>query len=203
MVSLRRISDVLDSPRVYELWQTPFAAGKMRPLARHNHLPSIGRVLEVGCGPGTNAAYFDHTHYVGLDFNPKYTEYARRRYGREFITADARTYFPPPDVRYDCVLLNSFLHHIDDENTLAILRRLRDVLSDDGRIHILDLILPKRASIARWLARHDRGDYPRSARHWRELLEQVFDAEIMEPFAIGAPHVPLWQMFYFKGRPRR
>ncbi len=119
MVSLRRISDVLDSPRVYELWQTPFAAGKMRPLARHNHLPSIGRVLEVGCGPGTNAAYFDHTHYVGLDFNPKYTEYARRRYGREFITADARTYFPPPDVRYDCVLLNSFLHHIDDENTLG------------------------------------------------------------------------------------
>ncbi|MCE9607997.1 MAG: class I SAM-dependent methyltransferase [Planctomycetia bacterium] len=203
MVSFRRLSDVLDSPRAYEIWQAPFAATKMAPLERHNHLPSIGRVLEVGCGPGTNAAYFAHTHYVGLDFNPQYTAYARQRYGREFITADARTYAPPADARYDCILLNSFLHHIDDENALIILRRLHEALNEGGHIHILDLVLPERASLARWLARRDRGDYPRPMARWRELLDEVFEPVIVEPFAVGKLRIPMWQMFYFKGRSRR
>ena len=200
MTFLRRLSDVLDSPHAYALWQAPFARTKVEPLLRHNKLPEVRRVLDVGCGPGTNARYFNHADYVGIDLNPRYIEHARSAHGREFVAADARTYIPPAGVRYDCVFLNSFLHHIDDDNCGRILRRLHDVLTDDGHIHILDLVLPQRRSVSRWLAQHDRGDFARPLDRWREIFGEVFEPVVFEPHAVRALGVELWQMVYFKGR---
>jgi SAM-dependent methyltransferase len=203
MVSFRRISDVLDSPGAYAAWQAPFARSKLMPLKRHNRIADFKNVLEVGCGPGTSAGYFAHANYRGIDLNQRYIEHARRRHRGEFETADARTYIPPADLRFDCIFLNSFLHHIDDENTGRILNRLHDVLAPGGCIHILDLVLPEKRSIARWLATHDRGDYARPLEKWRALFGGIFETVVFEPFAVKALGVDLWQMVYFKGSARR
>ena len=37
-------------------------------------------VLDVGCGPGTNAPHFAHADYLGVDINPSYVATAARRY---------------------------------------------------------------------------------------------------------------------------
>jgi SAM-dependent methyltransferase len=200
MVGLRRFSDILDAPRVYALWQAPFARSKLVPWLRHNELASMRRVLDVGCGPGTNSRYFQHADYLGIDLNPRYVEHARRVHGREFLAVDACTYQPAAGERYDCIFLNSFLHHIDDENCGRILRRLHDVLSADGHIHILDLVLPERPSAARWLARHDRGNFARPLATWRGMFGEVFEPVVFEPHALRAFGCHLWQMIYFKGR---
>lgn len=202
MVSLRRISDVLDSPRAYALWQSPFAKSKLQPLLRHNSLHSVRRVLEVGCGPGTNAGYFAHADYFGLDLNPRYVEHARRVHRGDFIVADARTYEVPEAERFDFVLSNSFFHHIDDVNSIKILQRLHAALTDDGHIHVLDLVLPPQPSVSRWLASHDRGDYPRPLAQWREMFSDIFEPVVFEPYAVRAMGVDLWSMVYFKGRRR-
>jgi SAM-dependent methyltransferase len=202
MISVRKLSNILDSPRVYALWQAPFANSKLVPLHRHNDLTRAARVLEVGCGPGTNTNLFQKSDYLGLDLNPHYIEHARRVHGREFVVADAREFIPPAGQRFDFILLNSFLHHIDDENTLRILHRLRDALSVEGHIHILDLVLPERPGVARWLARNDRGDYARPLERWRALLGSVFGTVVFEPFALRALGVDLWKMVYFKGNAR-
>ena len=44
----------MDRVTAYRLWQAPFAEKKLEPLRRHNDLSTIRRVLDVGCGPGTN-----------------------------------------------------------------------------------------------------------------------------------------------------
>jgi hypothetical protein len=76
-------------------------------------------------------------------------------------------------------------------------------LTDDGHVHILDLVLPIRPSVSRLLARADRGDYPRPLEQWRELFTAVFDPVVFEPYPLGAAGVTLWNMVYFKGRARR
>lgn len=197
---MKIFSQIMENVSAYRLWQAPFCEQKLFPLRNHNDLGNVRAVLDVGCGPGTNTCHFLHTDYVGLDANKSYIDYARRRYSRKFITIDVCSYVPPPETRFDCILVNSFLHHIDDYNTLNILSKLKALLTPDGYIHILDLVLPEKPSIARMLARCDRGDCPRPLEKWRSVFDQSFERVIFEPYSLTALGVTLWNMVYFKGK---
>jgi SAM-dependent methyltransferase len=100
---------LLEHPLVYLAWQAPFIEEKLRPVFQHNDMSRVRRVLDVGCGPGTNAAHFHSVDYLGLDLNPKYIERAQRKYARSFQVADVTTY--AFDRKFDFVLMNSLLHH--------------------------------------------------------------------------------------------
>lgn len=202
MPLLKRMSSVMETPWVYALWQKPFQRKKFAPVQKHNDLKAVRRVLDVGCGPGTNAEFFSQSAYVGIDINPAYVERARQRYGRTFIEGDVYTYEPPPDQHYDFVLLNSLLHHIDDQGVDRILAALRKVITTDGSIHILDLVMPDEPGMARMLARNDRGDYPRPLPAWKELLSRHFVPSVQEVFPLGLAGVELWRMLYFKAQPK-
>ena len=200
---MKSVAGIMEHTLAYRLWQAPFAGKKLAPVLRHNDLASVRRVLDVGCGPGTNTPHFAHTGYLGLDFNEKYTEFARARYAREFITADVTTYRVSEDERFDFVLCNSLFHHIDTPNVQRILEHLAGLLTEDGHVHILDLVLPERPSIGRALARMDRGDFPRPLDEWREIFTATFEQVVFEPYPVGVTGVTLWNMVYFKGKVRR
>jgi SAM-dependent methyltransferase len=197
------LARVMENTLAYRLWQAPFADEKFAPIAAHNDLQRVRRVLDVGCGPGTNAAYFAHAEYTGIDMNEQYLEHARRKFGRTFIAADVTQYRVTASERFDFILLNSLLHHIDDSGVEKLLAHLATLLTDDGHVHIVDLLLPDEASVARFLARADRGDYPRPMAQWREMFTKWFDAVVFEPFTLRRMGVDLWRLVYFKGRAKR
>ncbi len=190
----------MEQPWAYRLWIAPYAEQKLRPVRAHNDFGRIRRVLDVGCGPGTNAPHFAAAGYLGIDINPAYIASARRRYQREFIAADVTTYEVASDKRFDFILINSLLHHLDTPDAIRILSHLQGLLTDDGYIHVLELVLPAEASVARFLARHDRGSFVRSLADWRALLEGVLEPVVAEPYEVGTLGVTLWHMLYFKGR---
>jgi trans-aconitate methyltransferase len=198
-----KVASVMENTLAYRVWQAPFAERKLAPFLAHNDVSAARRVLDVGCGPGTNTGHFAGADYLGLDFNPAYIESARRRYGRRFEVADVTQYTVPPDERFDLIFANSLFHHIDTPNTQRILRHLATLLTDDGHVHILDLVMPPRASISRFLARADRGDYPRPLEEWRTLFSDAFEPVVFEPYGLGRFGLTLWSMVYFKGRARR
>jgi len=198
---------IMRQPLVYRLWMAPFAEKKFAPILQHNDLRQVRRVLDVGCGPGTNAPHFAASEYLGIDLNPEYIRDAERRYGgsshrRRFLAQDAATFALPPSERFDFVLVNSFLHHVDDSIARSILANLGRLLTDDGHIHIVELILPERASAARLLARLDRGNYPRPLEAWRALFQESFEAVHLQPFDVGLAELCLWKLLYFKGKPK-
>ncbi len=193
---------LMDNTLAYRVWQAPFAERKIAPLFEHTDVAAARRVLDVGCGPGTNAHHFEYAEYLGIDFNPAYIESARRRHGREFIVADVTTYEVAPDRRFDLILANSLFHHIDDAGTRRILAQLPTLLTPDGFVHIFDLVLPARPSVSRFLARADRGDHPRSAEAWRTLFTESLEPVVFETYPLGAAGLTLWNMVYFKGRAR-
>lgn len=199
---MKAYARLMENTLAYRVWQAPFAERKLAPLFAHNDVAAARRVLDVGCGPGTNAHHFAHADYLGLDFNPAYIESARKRYGREFIVADVTKYQVPPDQRFDLILANSLFHHIDDAGTRRILAQLPTLLSPDGFVHIFDLVLPERPSISRFLARADRGDHPRSLEAWRTLFSESLEPVVFEAYPLGAAGMTLWNMVYFKGRAR-
>jgi SAM-dependent methyltransferase len=200
---MRIAAQIMENTQAYRLWQAPFAEQKFAPILAHNDMSQVRRVLDVGCGPGTNTHHFVGAGYLGIDSNPGCIEYARRRHKRNFLLADVTQYKAAPGERFDFILLNSFLHHIDTPVAHRLLAHLRTLLTDDGHVHIVDLVLPERASIARFLARLDRGEFPRPLREWLELVTGVFDQVVFEPYRLTALGATLWNMVYFKGRAKR
>ena len=193
---------LLEHSLVYRAWQTPFAERKFAPLRRYNDIGAARRVLDVGCGPGTNTAHFDRSEYLGIDFNPDYVATARDRFRRDYVVADVTTYTVDPAKRFDFILLNSLLHHIETAGVRRILAHLATLLTEDGHIHILDLVLPDHMSVGRLLAHWDRGHYARPLDTWRTLFTEHFEPVVLEPYPLGMAGVALWNMVYFKGRGR-
>jgi SAM-dependent methyltransferase len=196
------VAHLLSQPWAYRLWQAPFAEQKLAPVYAHNDLSAVRRVLDVGCGPGTNTPHFAHADYLGIDYNPRYIDSARRRHRRAFVVADVTTFEVPAAERFDCILANSLLHHVDTAGVERVLAHLGDLVSADGHVHILDLVLPDHPSPALLLARWDRGDYPRPMEEWRRLFTARFEPVVFVPFTLSFLGVPLWNMVYFKGRAR-
>jgi len=197
MISL---DSVMSSPVVYRAWMAPFAEKKFAPIVAHNDLGKARRVLDVGCGPGTNANHFGNSQYLGIDINEQYIDSARRRYGNRFAVADAAEFAARPNEEFDFILINSFLHHLDSNTTRRILTNLARLLAHGGNIHILELVLPDSASVARFLARSDRGKFPRKLDEWAELFREAFEQVTFVPYGLGAFGVTFWEMIYFKGR---
>ena len=193
---------LLERPSVYLAWQRPFVSTKLAPVKRHNDLSAVRSVLDVGCGPGTNSAEFTGLDYLGVDLNPSYIAYARRRHDQRFAVADVRTDPIPGKGTYDFVLINSLLHHLDDATSASLLVGIRDCISDDGHVHVIELELPERRGLPRSLTLSDRGEYPRSLAAWRKLLTSQFEEVIFEPFPVPSHGPALWRMVYFKGKPR-
>lgn len=198
---------IMRQPLVYRLWMAPFAEKKFAPIVAHNDMQRVRRVLDVGCGPGTNALHFSASDYLGIDLNPQYIRDAERRCaspnGRiRFQAQDAATFAAPPGERFDFVLVNSFLHHVDDSAARSILSNLSRLLTGDGYVHIIELILSESVSIPRFLARSDRGNFPRPLETWRRMFSEFFEAVEFEAFDVGALGICLWKMVYFKGKAR-
>ena len=196
---MKSLSRVMELVAVYRLWQAPFAERKFAPVRRHNDLASARRVLDLGCGPGTNARHFRHADYVGVDNNTEYIAWARRHYPGRFVVADVSKDAMTVGSGFDFILANSFFHHIATQDVRRILAHVAALLSEGGQVHILDLVMPKNNGLPRMLASWDRGEFPRPLEEWRALLTESFVPVVFEPYPLGIAGVTLWEMVYFKG----
>ncbi len=195
------IARVFENTLAYRLTQLLFVEQKLRPVLRSADFRGAHRVLDVACGPGTNTRYFQGKDYLGLDINPRYVDYARRRYGRTFEVADLTTHRFP--FGYDLVLVNSFFHHLNDAQARDVLHRLRPALSDGGHIHVIDLLVPERPGPARLFSRLDRGHFARPLAEWRLLLGEAFRPVSIDTFTVGLFGVTLWNLVHFRGTAAR
>ena len=100
-----------------------------------------------------------------------------------FEVADLCSWEPENGEGFDFILVNSLLHHMDTASVHRLLGQLSRLLTKDGHIQIVDLVLPQHLSISRALALADRGDFPRPLEEWRGIFEQHFRPVVFEPFA--------------------
>lgn len=193
---------VLDFPMVYSAWQAPFIAQKVAPFKRHNPGLAFRRVLDVGCGPGTNRSLFANHAYVGIDLDRSYVTRAKRRGGGCVVAGDAARLPFKPGPLFDCVFVNSLLHHLDDAQVHRLLRDASRLLMPGGTVHVTDLVVPEERSLARGLALRDRGRHPRSLARLREALTEVLVTDIEQQFPLCIGPINFWQMVYVRGTPK-
>ena len=108
------------------------------------HIPSVVgferwsgcKVLEAGCGIGTDATRFAAAgaHYTGIDFSPPAVALARQRFQLEdlpgrFVAASV-TDLPFPGETFDLVFSHGVIHHVD--RTQAAVDEFHRVLKPHG-----------------------------------------------------------------------
>jgi SAM-dependent methyltransferase len=129
----RRFYQLVEEHRYTKEWHIPTAAG----FAHSKNL----RVLEIGCGLGTDGAQFAKSgaDYTGIDLTQAAVDLAKRRFELDqlpgtFRVADAeRLEFP--DNTFDLVYSHGVLHHTPD--TAAAVREVHRVLRPGGRAVVM------------------------------------------------------------------
>ncbi len=192
-------ASLLEHTFVYRMWQAPFAEQKFAPVLAHNDLGAVRRVLDVACGPGTNTGHFANSDYLGIDLKRNAIFGTRMRVRNAISSSQTFALFEFVE-RISLILVISFLHHLANPEVAAILTHLRTLLTEDGHIHFLELVMPQQASIARWLARSDRGKYARPLEEWEHIFGGFFDPVVVEAYPLVGFGATLWNMIYFKGK---
>jgi len=137
----------------------------------------------VGCGPGDIAAYLPASvDYVGFDMSEEYIQTAKQRFeGKErgpkcqffhgLVNDAALRVFDD----FDIVTANSVLHHLADDEAIAMFELAKKALRPSGRLITLDpCFVENQSRIARFLLSRDRGRYIRTDVRYRALASKVF-----------------------------
>ncbi|WP_232702631.1 class I SAM-dependent methyltransferase [Halobacterium wangiae] len=91
------------------------------------------RVLDAGCGPGSDAAVFAARglDVVGVDITHSFVAAAREDVDGAFVRGDLRS-LPVPDGAFDGVWACAVLHHLPKPAAVDALAEFERVLADDG-----------------------------------------------------------------------
>lgn len=146
---------------VYEAHATSYAAlnAALTPIQHlleqfQDHLPA-GRLLDLGCGPGRDAAYFTGQSYtvVGLDCSLAQLKLAHlQTAAADFLLGDMRT-LPFAPAQFDGVWANASLLHLPREDGPGVLAEVRRVIKPGGWL----MVSVKRGTGAAWVKAPDYG----------------------------------------------
>jgi SAM-dependent methyltransferase len=153
------------------------------------------RVLDLGCGPGSNAGLFENADYLGIDINVRYVKAARKSYPNMRFEVGDICHLYLKESGFDVILINSLLHHLSDCEVSSLLVTVSRLLSLEGKVIIQDALVPRSFCwIPRLLRSLDRGKYYRDEGRWRSLFESNFVIESGEPYKIRLFGITSWYM---------
>jgi SAM-dependent methyltransferase len=170
----------LKVPFLYNAFQAAVGATALRRrlLEKHVRAKPGDKVIDIGCGSAPTLQWLPEVEYIGLDINPDYVAFARRKYGSRgtFIVGN------PESVRgdsrckaADIVMAIGVLHHLDDEEAEQCIRFAYDALKTEGRFICHEACwTPNQGAISKYIMSTDRGRNIRTEQQYRQLAAKAF-----------------------------
>jgi SAM-dependent methyltransferase len=186
----------LEVPSVYNFFQRAVGAHRPRRRFFEEHIAPLApaRVLEVGCGPGTNCEWMPKDiEYVGCDLSASYVAHARERYGDryEFHSAPVGELAALGLKPFKVIIAVALLHHLTDDEVLTLCREVAMLLEPGGTFMTGDpCFTNEQGRWERFITSRDRGRYVRYPEQYRALLLKAFPEVGMEVKASKGMLIP-------------
>lgn len=179
--SLHRIFEL---PSIYEGFQTFVGAPRVKETTLKHALGSDENLsfLDLGCGTGEILRHLKSHQiktYTGIDINPLYIEKAKAQFdgpNRAFHCCEIQKIDGIlPGEKFDVIYMGGFIHHLNDHDSLELLKFVAKLLSPRGRVALHDPVLNSRQTrLARMVTSMDRGKYVREEDQYTQLLKNCF-----------------------------
>lgn len=163
--------------RMWDVFQALFGAvgEKKRLYYELMGSPKGSSVLDFGCATGVTAGAFSNCDYLGVDINKSYISLAQKKYKKwkniQFLCCNA---FELKDKKFDNILIAATGHHINDDDMVRILEKLKGMLKQGGKIHFIDIVKTKEMTfITRILMAIDKGEFIRTPEAYDLLLKRA------------------------------
>jgi len=137
------------------------------------------QILDIGCGPADVVELMPMVRYTGIDPSPNYIDSARRRFGERasFHCGDLNSLDKDRKNTFDAVICMGVMHHLSDAEVSGMLTQVRHLLKPGGRFISYDPCFTEpQHPVARWIHKHDRGDFVRFDHHYEKLVSGAFSA---------------------------
>lgn len=175
------IKKILSIPQIYTLWQKLIGDYKLRKIYCRDFVKAKEgmRILDIGCGPANMVEFLpDNIDYVGFDDSEEYIKNAKKKFPqRNFSFFCKRVNFAQDfDEKFDIIMANAVLHHIDDAEAEKLISFAAANLNDNGRLITLDgCIVENQSFIKKWLLKNDRGQFVRTKDEYFKLFSKYFN----------------------------
>jgi ubiquinone/menaquinone biosynthesis C-methylase UbiE len=175
------VSRLARTPKIFDFlrWLLEGGFAGHNKLVREELQNAPGNILDLGCGTGIFAPYFDPNRYVGVDISEEYVKAARRKFPSHcFECVDAeRLGFAGSS--FDACFVAGVFHHLDDKTSGQVLREIRRVLKPGGLFVVWEDI-PSPVSwnfVGHFVHAHDEGKHIRKPEEYRRLFGAYFRTE--------------------------
>jgi ubiquinone/menaquinone biosynthesis C-methylase UbiE len=131
------------------------------------------KILDFGCGIGSNSYIWESDNYKGIDINLNRINYAKKlNKNYHYYTLEGNS-LPFNNKAFDFIFLMAVLHHIPPEQIRIYLQEFRRVLRPKGRMIIIEPCFINNKPISNWLMNlFDRGKYIGSDKYYLELFKK-------------------------------
>lgn len=161
------------SPTLYRIFVRPkwFSKYYVENIIKHSIIKEHSKVLDFGCGIGSNCSIFDSLKYVGLDCDKRRIEYAKKLYPEYEFTISESSILPIADESIDHILIFSVLHHIESEELGKCLKEFHRVLKHQGNILVVEPYFKPGSFLRNSCMKHfDKGNYIRTEQEYIDIF---------------------------------
>lgn len=135
------------------------------------------RVLDIGCGTGDILKFLPSVDYMGFDISPDYIASAKKNFGSrgQFFCEPVGSGIDVPESSFDIALAHGVLHHLDDDEAIALFSIAHRSLKPGGRLVTFDGCFTEDQSfLAKFFVSRDRGQFVRNRANYERLAKAVF-----------------------------
>ena len=154
-----------------------------------------GRVptLDLGCGTAEFCRCFEPQSYLGIDISEKYIAFAKKRCPQYSFIVASGDRLCVSSKRFPQVLINGVIHHLHDSLAGRLLNEAHRIMSDDGKLLLIEDINTSSAGLAgRLIHAMDMGDHIRAPEAYGRLIGKLFRIEESLTYHSGYCYYGLW-----------
>jgi len=184
---------------IYDATRWTFLFGRDKILEMITNMPDQPRILEIGCGTGTNIKkmkqHFPNAHIVGLDLSEDMLDVARKKIGNQEQVQFRNFkygYGSMNEASFDLILFSYSLTMFDYPSQ-HIFEQISKDLNPNGYIAVVDF----NTSPFGWFRRWMKMNHVDLSGHLFPLLKKYFTPIKTQ---VNSAYLGLWSYFLFVGQ---